>query len=412
MREHGDGRIVIKCNSIVDPAIIAALYRASEARRADRRSSSAACARSDRASTGVSETIRVRSVVGRYLEHSRIFVFGSGERERFYIGSADIMERNLDRRVEALAPVDDPASQASPARDHRCDARRRPARVAARLGRSVAARGRDRRSAIGDRYLRDHDDVGAGSLRRNFMSSARRAAARPSTGERELELKYAVADVDAVRELVSTAEIAGFEAGPWRAFDIVDQYLDTHSGALARAGYGARLRHVDHRTLVTIKGARRSTGGGGRGAGNGSRRSAVHDRLELEARANRRLLPERWPSSAARSLIEATAGDERLLHALLRRPAARGARVAGGRRGCRQAVARHGQRAPLRPHPGQLRHPRGRGAARPSAAETRRSLESIAAFLAESPELRAEERSKEQLAQAMVDQAKRARAAP
>ena len=55
----------------------------------------------------VGETIRVRSIVGRYLEHSRIYVFGSGEREHFFIGSADVMERNLDRRVEALTPVDD-----------------------------------------------------------------------------------------------------------------------------------------------------------------------------------------------------------------------------------------------------------------------------------------------------------------
>jgi polyphosphate kinase len=61
---------------------------------------------------GVSQTVRVRSVVGRYLEHSRIFAFGRGERERFYIGSADLMERNLDRRVEAVTPVLDPASQA------------------------------------------------------------------------------------------------------------------------------------------------------------------------------------------------------------------------------------------------------------------------------------------------------------
>ena len=53
----------------------------------------------------------MRSIVGRYLEHSRIFGFGQGERERFYIGSADIMERNLDRRVEAITPVDDPDVQ-------------------------------------------------------------------------------------------------------------------------------------------------------------------------------------------------------------------------------------------------------------------------------------------------------------
>jgi polyphosphate kinase len=60
----------------------------------------------------VSDTISVRSIVGRYLEHSRIFVFGTGERERFFIGSADLMERNLDRRVEALTPVTDADSQA------------------------------------------------------------------------------------------------------------------------------------------------------------------------------------------------------------------------------------------------------------------------------------------------------------
>ncbi len=61
---------------------------------------------------GTSETIDVRSIIGRFLEHSRIFVFGSGERERFFVGSADLMERNLDRRVEAVAPVTDAASRA------------------------------------------------------------------------------------------------------------------------------------------------------------------------------------------------------------------------------------------------------------------------------------------------------------
>ena len=73
---------------------------------------------------GFSESIAVRSVVGRYLEHSRIFVFGKGDRERFLIGSADLMERNLDRRVEAVTPVIDADIQASPARNHRRDARR------------------------------------------------------------------------------------------------------------------------------------------------------------------------------------------------------------------------------------------------------------------------------------------------
>jgi polyphosphate kinase len=56
----------------------------------------------------LSETVRVRSIVGRYLEHSRIFRFGPDKRARYYIGSADIMQRNLDRRVECVAPVTDP----------------------------------------------------------------------------------------------------------------------------------------------------------------------------------------------------------------------------------------------------------------------------------------------------------------
>jgi polyphosphate kinase len=55
----------------------------------------------------VSDTIRVRSIVGRFLEHTRIFAFTSGEETRYWIGSADIMGRNLDARVELLAPVED-----------------------------------------------------------------------------------------------------------------------------------------------------------------------------------------------------------------------------------------------------------------------------------------------------------------
>ena len=105
--DGGDGRIVMKLNAIVDPPVIQALYRASQAGvRVDLLVRGICSLRPGIA--GVSETIRVRSIVGRFLEHSRILYFRNGGDEEFSIGSADMMERNLDRRVEAVTPVDDP----------------------------------------------------------------------------------------------------------------------------------------------------------------------------------------------------------------------------------------------------------------------------------------------------------------
>ena len=56
---------------------------------------------------GLSETIRVRSVVGRFLEHSRVFAFEAGDTETYLLGSADLMPRNLDHRIEVVAPIED-----------------------------------------------------------------------------------------------------------------------------------------------------------------------------------------------------------------------------------------------------------------------------------------------------------------
>jgi polyphosphate kinase len=106
--EAPDGRIVIKVNNLIDPAVIDALYEASQAGTEIDLIVRSMCSLQPGV-PGLSERIRVRSLVGRYLEHSRIFRFGSAERgARYYNGSADLMERNLDRRVECVVPVTDP----------------------------------------------------------------------------------------------------------------------------------------------------------------------------------------------------------------------------------------------------------------------------------------------------------------
>ncbi|TKA08427.1 RNA degradosome polyphosphate kinase [Actinacidiphila oryziradicis] len=115
IEHHQAGRpafVRIKVNSIVDEAIIDALYRASQAGVPVDIWVRGICAVRPGVE-GLSENIRVRSVLGRFLEHSRVFVFGHGGEPEVWFGSADMMHRNLDRRIEAMVRVADPAHRAT-----------------------------------------------------------------------------------------------------------------------------------------------------------------------------------------------------------------------------------------------------------------------------------------------------------
>jgi len=110
-RENAHARIRMKMNSLVDERIIEALYRASQAGvHIDLNVRGICCLTPGL--PGISETINVVSIVGRFLEHSRIYSFEYGDERVMYIGSADLMERNLDARVELLVPIEKPDLQA------------------------------------------------------------------------------------------------------------------------------------------------------------------------------------------------------------------------------------------------------------------------------------------------------------
>lgn len=105
-KANGKGRLIFKVNSLVDQPMIEELYRASQAGvKIDLLVRGICCLRPG--IKGISDNIRVTSIVGRFLEHSRVYYFQNGGKEEIYLGSADLMPRNINRRVEVLFPVQD-----------------------------------------------------------------------------------------------------------------------------------------------------------------------------------------------------------------------------------------------------------------------------------------------------------------
>jgi polyphosphate kinase len=107
-QDYGDGRIIFKMNAFVDHQLIDLLYEASQGGVQIDLIVRGMCSLRPGV-PGLSEHIRVRSIIGPFLEHSRIYYFENGGAPVVYLGSADMMERNLDRRVEELYPLDDPS---------------------------------------------------------------------------------------------------------------------------------------------------------------------------------------------------------------------------------------------------------------------------------------------------------------
>jgi polyphosphate kinase len=106
-KQHGDGHLIFKMNALEDAGMIRLLYEASQAGVQIDLIVRGVCALRP-GIPGISETIRVRSILGRFLEHSRIYYFHNGGDELIYVGSADLMPRNLNRRVEVLFPIESP----------------------------------------------------------------------------------------------------------------------------------------------------------------------------------------------------------------------------------------------------------------------------------------------------------------
>ena len=203
----------------------------------------------------------MRSIVGRYLEHSRIFCFGQGERERYFIGSADLMERNLDRRVEAMTPVKDRGAAATQLRQMLAIMRRDDRRAWTlgqdgewtRVETTIEGEPTTDTFAVLMEDAAQSDDGMTGTRDGDLTGGALpplEGSGPPKPAiPREVELKYLVRDLEALRAWLARdwgGALDGVEFGNERTVEVEDRYIDTAYGALEQAGFGARLRREDN----------------------------------------------------------------------------------------------------------------------------------------------------------------------
>ena len=317
---------MLKLNAIVDvPGHRGALPRG-RAPASTSTSSCAARARSSRVCPGISERIRVRSIIGEFLEHSRIWGFANGGDQEWYIGSADLMDRNLDRRVEAVVPVEDAEAKARIAEIIDADAGRRPAVVAAPAGRTLGP-DRDARGASPGTI-----DTFETLKERALESGARRVGAAPARVR--VQGRW-IRGRDRGR-----AQVPRRRPGRGRAMSS----RPTGSGRsparpAARAGDAARgplRRHARRRPgACRFRGPapaeRRRDDRVGQVAGpRGRAGRQLSHREELEGPADRVAPPIDWPASDARALVMEHAGDAPLVERVTIRQLRREAPVALG----------------------------------------------------------------------------------
>ena len=278
---------MLKLNAIVDVAVIEALYRAAQAGVDLELIIRGACSIQP-GLPGVSDRIRVRSIIGEFLEHSRIWGFENGGDREWYIGSADLMDRNLDRRIEAVAPVEDAEARARLSgiidvmlADDRRSWQLQPdaswVRTETLLGRAGTV---DTFESLKEDALEPKPgggDPAPPGRRRRFARSAGMSqdVARPV----EVELKYRVVDQAGAERYLVADQVGSFTAGPAaRASQFEDRYVDTADGALARAGFAVRLRRSGRDTVVSVKALARTEGAGRIVPARGARRAGGPNR--------------------------------------------------------------------------------------------------------------------------------------